>query len=198
MNEIKYISSFFNIILIIFILRIVCQYFRINSYYPISQFLLKVTKWPIEILGKKSYKGFNLSCGAALLIFLFLKYLVIYALLASDMGSIFQNFESIFFYIILKPILLIIKLCGTILICLTLISCIISWFPKQNEYSLFFLEIMQPIYNFFNRFIPNFGPISVVPIVLTFGLYFLNDLIFEILIKILNNPGFAYYLWSTI
>ena len=107
-----FVLTLFNVIISLFILRIWCQYLRVNTNNVIARTILLFTRQAINLAGNKVKNGFNISACIIIAALVFIKLSVEYFIIF-DVGDIIENNGSmlvILVYFALKPVLFIIKL----------------------------------------------------------------------------------------
>ncbi|MCR4553588.1 MAG: YggT family protein [Succinivibrionaceae bacterium] len=193
-----FVLTLFNVIISLFILRIWCQYLRVNTNNVIARTILLFTRQAINLAGNKVKNGFNISACIIIAALVFIKLSVEYFIIF-DVGDIIENNGSmlvILVYFALKPVLFIIKLFFIVLLTVVIVDAILSWFgytPIKSMTS----SMLMPVYQKMRRFIPPIGMIDITPMILIFGLYILEYLA-EVLFSQMFGAPFAIFLCSAL
>ena len=161
-----FVLTLFNVIISLFILRIWCQYLRVNTNNVIARTILLFTRQAINLAGNKVKNGFNISACIIIAALVFIKLSVEYFIIF-DVGDIIENNGSmlvILVYFALKPVLFIIKLFFIVLLTVVIVDAILSWFgytPIKSMTS----SMLMPVDQKMRRFIPPIGMIDITPMI---------------------------------
>jgi len=168
------LNAFFNLYILLFLLRIIFRWMRVNIYHePVFRFIIKLTDPPLQLLHPFIPMWRNIDLAAVLLMFL-LKMLLIFLtqiLLGKTIGMIglfiftFASILSLFLYTFIFSIF---------------ISTILSWITPPNSYNpvmnlLYHLNapLLRPI----QRKVPPIEGVDLSPLVAILGLMLINIII---------------------
>lgn len=155
------IQIIFDFYLLILLLRLLFQFFGINFYNPIAQFIVKLTKYPLSPLQKflPTLKRIDTSILVAALfidcikftLIIFLKFgtfVNLIGLIIWSIGDLFSQVATIFFFAIL-------------------LFAILSWVMPQRDHPLYGIleRLSAPILRPVQRFIPLLAGIDLSPLV---------------------------------
>lgn len=188
------IMFIFNIAIILFMLRVWCQYLGVSTANKFSRYILLLTKKPLQLIGSKTIRNINITAIAFIIGLVYLRLFTLYFLF-TDIGenvTMSMSAMAIFLYFVVKPLCLIFELALVLFLAIMFIDAILSWFGQSSLRS-FTQSLVGPIYYRLRRFIPPLGMIDITPMILMFVLIGIDRLIFYILSSILNEP-FAYFL----
>ena len=155
----------------VLILRVLLQLSGASSSNPISAFIIKVTRYPLNILRPvfPTIKNINL---AAIVLIIVLQMLIGFVMLASLPGA---NSWAIFIWSISEVIVQVIN----VLTYSIFISIILSWINPglQNPITELLYKITEPILAPCQRLIPPMGGLDLSPMVALLGLQVLKMLL---------------------
>lgn len=181
MNTVQFvIFSVVDLLAFIFILRAWFQFSRVDFYHPLSQTLVKVTQpilAPLRIF-IPTIKNVDVAALVVAFILFSLKYPLIILLSGLSLSS-----ENILF-----GIFELLRACGKAIIYVLLISAIMSWFNRSGNSLQYVLhQLTAPLLNPIRRVLPNTGMIDFSPMILVFGLLFIDRLLSDLF------PLYAYF-----
>ncbi|NBI13538.1 YggT family protein [[Haemophilus] felis] len=185
MNTVQFvIFSVVDLLGFIFILRAWFQFSRVDFYHPLSQTLVKVTQpvlAPLRVF-IPTIRNVDVAALVAAFILFTLKYPLIILLSGLSFSS-----ENILANILLG-IFELLRACGKAIIYVLLISAIMSWFNRSGNSLQYVLhQLTAPLLNPIRRILPNTGMIDFSPMILVFGLLFIDRLLSDLF------PLYAYF-----
>ncbi|MCK3657881.1 hypothetical protein A4G18_03935 [Pasteurellaceae bacterium Pebbles2] len=182
MNSIQYlIDTLFGVYMLMVMLRMWLQYCKADFYNPLSQTIVKITNPVLNPLRKtfKAQKGVDIAA----LILVFVLGLVKYPLIAIFSGMWSQEWLSANIgNFALIGLLSIGKIWGEMILYIIFIGAILSWFRRGNDpFSYLLYQLGEPVLAPIRRILPKTGMIDFSPMLLAFGLFWLNRLMYDLL-----------------
>ncbi|MGN1394449.1 MAG: YggT family protein [Succinivibrionaceae bacterium] len=148
---------------LLFFLRFLLQYTNCDYYHPISKYIVLLTKHTIKLFGNINIGNINISA-------------LIISILLSFIGAIYFTIEHTPFILACAiSIVLYIWSIFTLLWWILIIAGILSWIPQARNYTMLFNQLMSPIIDPLNKFIPPLGMISLSYLVAFLLLSFINN-----------------------
>lgn len=181
MNSIQYlVHTLLGLYMLLVMLRMWLQYCKADFYNPISQSVVKFTDPALNPLRKifKAKKGVDIAA----LVLVFLLGFVKYPLLTALGGSLsVDNLLAGLWLFALVGALTVLKIFGEMILYVIFVGAILSWFRRGNDpLSYLLYQLGEPLLAPIRRILPKTGMIDFSPMVLAFGLFFLNKLMFDI------------------
>ncbi|UDW83617.1 YggT family protein [Pasteurella canis] len=161
----------------ILVLRAWFQFSRVDFYNPLSQGLVKITQPVLSPLRTFIPTFRNIDLAALILAFLLFS---IKFPLAHLVGNVFISHADILDYA-LAGLLTLIRTCGKAVFYVLLLSAIMSWFNRSPNPMQFVLhQLTSPLLSPIQRILPNTGMIDFSPMILVFGLFFLDKVLLDL------------------
>lgn len=177
------IHTFFQLYLLVLMLRLLLQLVRADFYNPVSQFVVKVSGPLLNPLRRiiPGFGGIDIACIVLILV---VQIVSIFVLIAID-GKIF-----------ISPLILVWAVLGTlgmlvnIYFVAIIASIIISWVAPGTYHPIVLLlhQLTEPVMRPFRNLIPPIGGLDLSPI--------LVFLVLNVLQILLNHVGNAFYVAS--
>ncbi|MBQ8708690.1 MAG: YggT family protein [Succinivibrionaceae bacterium] len=178
-----------NIVMTFFMLRVWFQACGVNPRNPIANFVMRLAKTPVELLGNRTMNGINLSAIGWILIVLVIKYLGIYLMLDIPSDELAHPIY------IAKPALFLLRYTGCVFFFTMIIDAILSWFGA-NTLSEVTRCLMYPVISTMRKVIPPIGMIDISFIILMILLTVADSLVFKTLAYAVPNG--AVFLWTLV
>ena len=178
--------------IVLFITRCLAQFFNAGRYSILAEILGRITGPVIRLLGRKTVMNGRLSLSgvAAVLILIFLKYLVF---------AIVFHVGLPFSYWLLKFILAVPQMCAAALFWLMIVQMILSWLVLLSPQTFqaparFTYELVDPFIRPIRKVIPPVFMLDLAFMAAMFLLFLANELISYGVISAFGDIG--YFLWS--
>ncbi|PIW60869.1 YggT family protein [Shewanella sp. CG12_big_fil_rev_8_21_14_0_65_47_15] len=172
MNALTFlINTFFDLYLMVVILRIWLQLARADFYNPFSQFIVKATHPLIAPMRRvlPSMGRFDTASFVLALLVVIAKLLLI-SLIAGG------GFDILLFLVF--AIVSVVKKAGVLLFWMLIIRAILSWFNQgYNPIVMIMGQLTEPVLAPFRRIIPPIGGLDLSVMVVIIGMNFLNMLL---------------------
>ena len=168
------VEVFLDLYVMVFILKMWFQFCNIEYYHPISQFLMKATYYPLQIMYIviPRMRRIDFASFLCALCFLMLKWTLLLLLRNSDLPNFMPLFMLSFFNLI--------KDCGVLLFYTLILEIILSW--VSNHYNPIYLLVSQLNALFLNgirRVMPPVSGLDFSVMLLMIVLTFLNILFMQ-------------------
>lgn len=171
---------------LVFFIRFLLQYTDCDYFNPISKIINNITKYPLRLIGNKTYQNINVSALIMMLIFAEIFGSIITIGLNVPLSELFADLNSIVFVFLLNIIFLLDGIFSLFLI-LLIISAVLSWIPSCMRYAILFNKLVSPIIKPIDKIIPPIGMISISFIIAFLLIQFINNYAIVSLYKLLFN-----------
>lgn len=172
---------------LVFFIRFLLQYTDCDYFNPISKIINNITKYPLRLIGNKTYQNINVSALIMMLIFAEIFGSIIITIgLNVPLSELFADLNSIVFVFLLNIIFLLDGIFSLFLI-LLIISAVLSWIPSCMRYAILFNKLVSPIIKPIDKIIPPIGMISISFIIAFLLIQFINNYAIVSLYKLLFN-----------
>ncbi len=159
---------------VIFILRMWFQYCQVDFYLPLSQALAKWTNPVIKPLSRFLPTVRRINLPALLVVFLL-------GFLKLPLLSFAFDGNNILLYAWVG-LLHIASIWGETILYILFFGAILSWFNRSdNSLQIILYQLSEPLLNPIRRILPHTGMLDFSPMVLAFGLLFLNQVFMQYL-----------------
>lgn len=153
------VKIFFDLYIIIFILRILLQLSKITPFTPISQFIIKLTNWPLSFL-RMIPKVWHIDLPA-IIFSLLLE--IIKIVLITFITGLNLHFSGIFIWAFASLFIQILN----VYFMLILLIVIISWFISEKNTQIFYIlsKLTDPLLSKIRKLIHPIHGIDISPII---------------------------------
>ena len=176
------IQTIFDLYLIIVILRLVLQFFEVDYYNPLSQFVVKVTN-PLVLLLRRVLPRVSFIDISALVLFLLID-LIKFILLISLTGFTMVGPLSLLVLVIAD----LIRQTLNLFFYVVLISVVLSWVSSYRSHPMMdaLYKITEPLLAPVRRVIPPIAGFDISPIVVLIGLKLLSIILVTPLVALIR------------
>lgn len=151
------IQTFFSLFVYLLLLRFLMQTCRAPFRNPLGQFIIALTDWAVRPMRRIIPGAAGLDMATLLLAWfaLILKTLLLFALIS---GTVSLGVT------LLLPLIELARALLHVIILVTIVQAILSWFGAANPFSPVFDALTRPFYNVFRRIVPAVGGIDLSPL----------------------------------
>lgn len=151
------IQTFFSLFVYLLLLRFLMQTCRAPFRNPLGQFIIALTDWAVRPMRRIIPGAGGLDLATLLLAWftLIIKTLLLFALIS---GTVSLGVT------LLLPLIELARALLHVIILVTIVQAILSWFGSANPFSPVFDALTRPFYNVFRRIVPAVGGIDLSPL----------------------------------
>lgn len=187
MNAFNYlISTFFDLYIMVVLLRVWLQWARADFYNPFSQFVVKATQPVVAPLRRfiPSLGGLDFATVLFAYVLSVAKFIILQLI---DTGS----FSFSFAYFLIGLIAML-KAAGGMVFWVLILRAILSWVSQgQNPIEYVIIQLTEPLIAPIRRIIPPLGGLDLSVLFLFIGLQFLNIAVGNLLEPYFGNLWYA-------